>query len=161
MLFVRSAIRNKNLKCHLAKNNGQLKYAEFMILHVVAKHSQEASLWRNNYPGVFSCSLPLVLPTELFTFYLWKGSQGFCIFFLLDSSKVVSSVLIISGHCQIKELLCPVLVNFKCDAESWHELLPEWVPTRACGCPKMTPIHTAGKINSIESTYTIFFRCDR
>lgn len=30
---------NKNFKCHLAKNSRQLKYAESMILHVVAKCS--------------------------------------------------------------------------------------------------------------------------
>ena len=35
---------NKNLKCHLAKNNRQLKYVESTILHVVAKCSQEALL---------------------------------------------------------------------------------------------------------------------
>lgn len=49
---------NKNLKCHLAENIRQLKYAESMILHMVAKYSQGASLWRNNYTGVSSLSFP-------------------------------------------------------------------------------------------------------
>lgn len=31
---------NKNLKCHLAKNNRQLKYVESTILHVVAMFSR-------------------------------------------------------------------------------------------------------------------------
>lgn len=54
---------NKNLKCHLAKNNRQLKYVESTILHVVAKCSQEALLWRNNYNGVSCLSFPLIIPT--------------------------------------------------------------------------------------------------
>lgn len=153
---------NKNLKCHLAKNNGRLKYANFMILHVVAKRSQEASLWRNNYTGVFSHSLPLVLPTELFTSCVWKegkvslfSSSGFG----RGQYHHFCSLCLITVRSR-NYLLCPVLVNCIYDAESWHELLPEWVPTRKCGHLKTTPVHTAGKVNSAESTYAISFRCD-
>lgn len=61
----------------------------------------------------------------------------------------------------MKGLLCPILVNCKYDAEFWHELLlPEWIPTRKCGHPKTAPVHTAGKVNSVEITYAISFRCD-
>lgn len=43
-------------------------------------------------------------------------------------------------HHPIKELLCPVLINSKNDAEFWHEPLPEGVPTRKCGHSKTTAL---------------------
>lgn len=51
---------NKNLKCHLAENNRQLKYAESMILLVVAKKHYCRGIIIN---GISSLSFPLILPT--------------------------------------------------------------------------------------------------
>lgn len=74
---------NKNLKCHLAKNNKQLKCAKSTILHVVAKCSQEVSI----------LPFPLVLLPELYPFTFEKN--GFI--------QVIPLLLIISDHFQKKD----------------------------------------------------------